>query len=51
MQVAFLKNQPKWIEALKMNYPEEMERIAEDPNRPEEGFINLIKDIIQSFNS
>lgn len=51
MQIAFLKTQPKWIDALQVNYPKEMERIAENPDLAEEGLINLTKQVIQSFNS
>lgn len=51
MQVAFLKNQPKWIDALQLHYPEVMEEIAENPDTAEEALINLTKEIIQSFKS
>lgn len=51
MQIAFLKTQPKWIDALNMNYSEEMQKIAEAPDIAEEGLINLTRKIIQSFNS
>lgn len=51
MQIAFLKNHPKWIDALNIHYPEEMEKIIEDTDTSEEGLINLIRKVIQSFNS
>lgn len=51
MQISFLKTQPKWVDALRMNYPEEMERMVENPETCDQNLIDLTTRIIESFNS